>query len=93
MKAGVVDEKEHSALGADIESVQNRMERIKGQQTQWALREKRVEELRDYLMAQEARLDKFDEVLFRRFVEKVIIQSMAEVAFVLKVGVEVTEVL
>lgn len=52
-----------------------------------------MEELRDYLMAQESGLAKFDDVLFRRCVEKVIIQSMAEVEFVLKVGVAVREVL
>ena len=57
------------------------------------MREKRVEDLREYLMAQESGIDKFDDVLFRRFVEKVMIQSMAEVAFVLKVGVDVREVL
>lgn len=39
-------------------------------------------------MGQQSRIDKFDDVLFRRFVEKVMIQSMAELAFVLKVGVE-----
>lgn len=93
MKAGVVDEKEHSSLGTEIESVQNRMGKLKEQQTERAMREKRVEEFRDYLMAQESGMDKFDEELFRRFVEKVIVQSMAEVAFVFKVGVEVREVL
>lgn len=48
-----------------------------------------MEEFQDYLMAQESDLAKFDEELFRRFVEKVTVQSMAEVAFVFKVGVEV----
>lgn len=43
-------------------------------------------------MAQESKLDKFDDVLFRRFVVKIVIQSMAEVALVLKMGVEVREV-
>ena len=52
-----------------------------------------MEELQDYMMAQESGLDKFDDVLFRRFVEKVVVQSMAEIAFVFKVGVEVREVL
>lgn len=52
-----------------------------------------MEELRDYLMAQESGIVKFDDVLFRRFVEKVMIQSMAVVAFVFMVGVEVREIL
>ena len=93
MKAGAVDEKEHLRLGVEIESVQNRMGKLKECETERSMREKRVEELRDYLMAQESGICKFDDVLFRRFVEKVIIQSMAEVEFVLKVGVEVREVL
>jgi Recombinase. len=93
MKAGVVDEKEHSALSAEIKSIQNRMAKLKDQLIERAMREKRVEELRDYLMAQGGEIGKFDDVLFRRFVEKVMIQSMAEVAFVFKVGVEVREVL
>lgn len=44
-------------------------------------------------MAQESGLAKFDDVLFRRLVEKVIVQSMAELGFVFKVGVEVREIL
>jgi uncharacterized coiled-coil protein SlyX len=93
MKSGVVNEKEHSVLGAEIKSIQNRMAKLKDQLTERAMREKRVEELRDYLMTQESRIDKFDDVLFRRLIEKVTVQSMAEVAFLFKVGVEVREVL
>jgi len=90
MKAGLVNEMEYSALAAEIESIHNRMQKLKEQQAERALRENRVEELRDYLMAQRVNLTKFDEELFRRFVEKVTVQSMAEVTFVLKVGGEVT---
>lgn len=71
----------------------NRMGKLKEHQTERAIREKRVEELKDYLIGQESGLTKFDDVLFRRFVENVIIQSMAEVAYVFKVGVEMREVL
>jgi hypothetical protein len=93
MKAGVIDEKEHLKIGAEIESVQKRMSKLKECETERTMREKRVEEFRDYLMAQKSVIDKFDDVLFRRFVEKVMVQSMAEVEFVLKGGVEVREVL
>ena len=44
-------------------------------------------------MGQGGEISKFDVELFRRFVEKVMIQSMAEVAFEFKVGGEVREVL
>lgn len=81
------------ALGAEIESVQNRMKKLKEQQTERAMREKRVEDFKDHLMAQESGPVKFDEDIFRRLVEKVTVQSMAEVAFLFKVGVEVREVL
>lgn len=93
MKAGLVDEKEHSSLGTEIESVQNRMGKLKEQQTELAMREKRVKEFREYLMGQGGEIGKFDEELFRRFIEKVTIQSMAEVEFLFKAGVGVREVL
>ena len=93
MKSGLVDEKEHSALGAEIESVQNRMGKLKEQQVERALREKRVEEFQDYLMTHGGEISKFDDVLFRRFGDKIIVQSMAEVEFLFKAGVEVREVL
>jgi hypothetical protein len=83
-------------IGAEIKRVQNRINKLKDQLTEREMREmreKRVEELRDYLMGQESGIDKFNDVLFRRFVEKVAVQSMAEVAFVFKVGVDVREVL
>lgn len=86
MKAGVVDEKEHSNLSVEIKWIQNRMAELKDQLTERAMREKRVEEFRDYLMAQESGLAKFDDVIFRRFVEKVMVQSMAEVALVHEIG-------
>ena len=93
MKEGLVNEKEYSVLGTEIESIRNRMQSLKEQQAERALRVNRVEELQDYLMVQEANLIEFDEEIFRRFVEKVKVQSMAEAAFVFKVGVEVREIL
>ena len=93
MKEGLVNEKEYSVLGTEIESIRNRMQSLKEQQAERASRVNRVEELQDYLMVQEANLIEFDEEIFRRFVEKVKVQSMAEAAFVFKVGVEVREIL
>ena len=40
----------------------------------------------------EDEITRSDGELFRRFVEKVIVQSMAEVAFLFKVGAEVREI-
>ena len=58
----------NSAGGIDL--MRERMHRLKGQQTEQALRVKKVQELQDYLMAQKTNLTKFDEELFRRFVRK-----------------------
>ncbi|KLU65663.1 recombinase [Desulfosporosinus acididurans] len=93
IKAGNVDENGHSVLGAEIEKVQNRMKKLKEQITERSMRQKRVEEFREFLVLQEGGIDRFDDVLFRRFVDSVEVQSMVEVAFLFKVGVEVREVL
>ena len=58
-----------------------------------AWRDKRIEVVKAYLVAQNALLDKFGENLFRSLIEKVKIQSMVEVVFVFKAGVEVRAVL
>ena len=87
------DEKEYSTLTGEIDLMRERMHRLKGQQTEQALRVKKVQELQDYLMAQKTNLTKFDEELFRRFVEKVKVRSMVEMEFVFKAGIEVREVL
>ena len=44
-------------------------------------------------MGLENEIDKFDEEIFRRVVEKVKVRSMVEVEFVFKAGVEVREIL
>ena len=54
---------------------------------------KKVQELQDYLMAQETDLVKFDEDIFYRFVEKVKVRSVVEVEFVFRAGNEVRNVL
>jgi hypothetical protein len=57
------------------------------------LRVKRIEEIEEYLGAQESQLDRFDEDLFRRLIEKIKVHSMVEAVFVFKTGVEVRGVL
>jgi len=91
-KAGF-DENEYSTLAREIDLMRDRIQRIKGLQTERTLRVKYVQELQDYLTAQENEISKFDEVIFRRVVEKVKVRSMVEVEFLFKVGVEVREIL
>ena len=57
------------------------------------LRVNRIQEIEEYLLAQECSLEKFDEDLFCRVVEKVKVQSMVEAMFVFKTGVGVKEIL
>jgi tRNA U34 5-carboxymethylaminomethyl modifying GTPase MnmE/TrmE len=58
-----------------------------------AWRDKKGEDIKAYLAAQDSLLDKFDEDVFRRTVEKVKVRSMVAIVFVFKAGVEIMEVL
>lgn len=87
------DEQEYVTLAGEIDLLRERIQRIKGERTERVIREKQVQELRNYLIEQENEIVKFDEVLFRRLIEKIEVRSMVEVEFVLKVGMEMREVL
>ncbi|WP_170932603.1 hypothetical protein [Desulfosporosinus sp. FKB] len=53
-----------------------------------------IEEFTAYLDARDGKLlDKFDGDLFRKLVEKVRVESMVEVEFVFKAGLELREIL
>jgi hypothetical protein len=86
-------DKEYTTLPGEIDLTRERMQRLKGQQAERALRAELVQELQDYLMTKETNLTKFDEEIFRRVVERVKVRSMVEVEFVFKAGVEVREIL
>ena len=57
------------------------------------LRQKRIEEMKKYLSSADASLTKFDDKLFRRLVEKVIIHSLVEATFIFRSGIELREIL
>ncbi|WP_407309863.1 zinc ribbon domain-containing protein [Desulfosporosinus sp. SB140] len=85
----VRNNQEYSSLTAEIERLQAHKQRLKGDETEKAWRDRKREEFKAYLDARDGKLlDKFDGDLFRRLIEKVKIQSMVEVEFVFKVGVE-----
>jgi len=88
-----VYDKEYSTLGAEIERMRERRQKLKDKQAEQVLRVNRIQEIEEYLLAQESPLEKFDEDLFRRVVERVKVQSMVEAVFVFKTGVEVREIL
>ena len=65
-----VYDKEYSTLGAEIERMRERRQKLKDKQAVQVLRVNRIQEIEEYLLAQESPLEKFDEDLFRRVVEK-----------------------
>lgn len=88
-----VYDKEYSTLGAEIERMRERRQKVKEVEAERVLRLNRIQEIEEYLLAQENGLTKFDEDLFRKVIEKVKVQSMVEAVFVFKTGVEVREIL
>lgn len=87
------DEKEYSSLASEIELMRGLKQKLKEDNSERVLRDVRLKEIKVCLAAQEIGLTKFDGDLFRRLIEKVKIQSMVEVVFVFKTGVEVKAVL
>lgn len=59
-----------------------------------AVKEKALEQafLRVMNKRKEPNVDKFDEEIFRRLIQKVKVQSMVEAVFVFKSGIEVREI-
>ena len=57
------------------------------------MRQKRIEEMSNYLNSTETPFAKFDAVLFRRLVEKVMIHSLVEATFIFRSGIELREIL
>ncbi|KLU65748.1 transposon Tn3 resolvase [Desulfosporosinus acididurans] len=90
----VRNNQEYSCLTNEIERLQVHRQRLKSDETEKAWRDRMREEFKAYLDARDGSLlDKFDGDLFRKLVEKVRVESMVEVEFVLKAGIEVREVL
>ena len=87
------DEKEYEIMAGEIDLLRERVRGVKMKETESGVRAKWVQELLDYLMGQRGEIKKFDEKIFRRFVEKVRVCSMVEVEFILKAGIEVMELL
>ena len=85
--------KEYLLLATEIERMREIKQKMKDTEAERVLRMNRIEELKDYIMAQEIAIERFDGDLFRRLIEKVKVQSMVEAVFVFKTGVEVREIL
>jgi|GEM_PF-3519308 hypothetical protein len=91
-KSGI-ESKEYIRVVDKIENLQERRVGLKNAENEKAWRDSKLDVFKAYLAAQGTLLDKFDGDLFRRFVEKVKVQSMVEVMFVLKAGLEIKEII
>jgi site-specific DNA recombinase len=80
-------------LATEMEELRANRQGLIDEDAAKALRVQRIEELREYIETQETALNKFDEDLFHRLIEKVSVKSLVEVTFVFKTGVEVKELL
>jgi DNA invertase Pin-like site-specific DNA recombinase len=79
---------------AEIERLQALEQKVKSDEVEKSWRNRMVEEFKAYLDAWGTeQLDRFDGDMFRKLVEKVRVESMVEVEFVFKAGVEMREVL
>lgn len=83
-----VYDKEYSVLAAEIERMRERRQKLKDKQSEQVLRANRIQELRDFLQSKDCSLERFDEDLFRRVIEKVKVQSMVEAVLCLKRGLK-----
>jgi hypothetical protein len=79
---------------AEIERLQTLKQKVKGDEVEKSWRNRMVEEFKAYLDARGSeQVDKFDGDTFRKLVEKVRVESMVEVEFVLKSGFYLREVI
>lgn len=90
----VRNNREYSSLTSEIKKLQTHKQRVKGDETERVWRNRMREEFKAYLDARDGKLlDRFDEDLFRRLIDKVKVCSMVEVEFVFKAGAVVREIL
>ena len=71
-------------LADKIDNLRGRQQKLKDAEADRVQRDKQGEEFKAYLAAQDLLMDKFDEDLFWRLVNKVKVQSMVKVIFAFK---------
>lgn len=88
------DNEEYAKVVHEIEIMRGRRVGLKNAEAEGGWRKSKTDEFKAYLDARDGELlDKFDEELFRRLVDKVKVLSMVEMVFVFKAGVEIREIL
>lgn len=86
-------EAEYIRVSEEMEQIRERKVAIEEEELSELLRQKRIEEMKQYLNSTDTPLAKFDAALFRRLVEKVIIHSLVEATFIFRSGIELRETL
>ncbi|MHC1731951.1 MAG: hypothetical protein AB9888_08000 [Bacteroidales bacterium] len=86
-------ENEYSRVAEEMELIKERKVAIEEAELTERMRQKRIEEMSQYMYSAETSLVKFDAVLFRRLVEKVMIHSLVEATFIFRSGIELREIL
>lgn len=76
-----------------MEQIRERKAAIAEAKLSEVMRQKRIDEMREFLYSAETPLAKFDGILFRRLVDKVIIHPLVEAVFTLRSGIELREAL
>jgi hypothetical protein len=84
---------EYARVSQEMDLIRDRKASIEEAELSELMRQKRIEEMSQYLYSTETPLVKFDSVLFRRLVEKVMIHSLVEATFIFRSGIELREIL
>jgi hypothetical protein len=86
-------EAEYLRVSEEIEQIRERKAAIEEAELSEIMRQKRILEMKKFLNSTDTPLARFDAGLFRRLVEKVVIQSLVEATFVFRCRIELREIL
>ena len=73
--------------------IQEQRQNLKTAEADKVMRDAHIKGIEEYLDRTDTTFEEFDDDFFRRIIEKVKVQSMVEVVFIFKTGVEIREVL
>ncbi|WP_040410847.1 hypothetical protein [Desulfosporosinus sp. OT] len=86
-------ETEYLRVSEEMEQIRERKGALEQAELSEIMRQKRIQEMKKFLNSKETPLAKFNAALFRKLVEKIVIQSFVEATFVFRCGIELREVL
>lgn len=86
-------EAEYIRVSEEMDKIRERKAAIEEAELSELMRQKRIDEMEEFLNSGETPITKFDAALFRRLVEKVVIHSLVEATFIFRSGIELKEIL